>query len=321
MYKVDSFFFSSSSGIRLFTEQWIPTEKPVKAIVQIAHGMRESTAYYKEFCEVLASTGYASVVHDARGHGRTAGKPGSREFIKNAGNIGENGIDFMVDDLAEITDFIKQTTLGVPVVLLGHSMGSVLARLYAARYGNKIDGLIYSGTTGPIDKARYNELLLAAQKELHLRGRLAPAADIPKLLFGHFNERFEPVKTGYEYMSRDDEKVKEAIGSPYASIPYRCGFFTEFIKAMGKMDLPAAIECIPKNLPILSVSGDMDPFGGYGEGVKTLFAVYKNYGLKHLRYILYEGGRHEMLREINRSEVFSDIIAWLDTLTNTNKKM
>lgn len=320
MCRVHSFYFTDEQGIRLYAEQWHPSMKAVKGIVQIAHGMREYTGYYSEFCKVLAEAGYGTVIHDARGHGRTAGKPYSEEFIKNSGDTGENGVNRMVDDLAQLTDYIRRQNPGVPVFLLGHSMGSVLSRLYVSRYGERIDGLIYSGTTGPADAKRSSLLLKTAEQESHKFGRHATAIETPKLLFGHFNDRFEPIKTGYEYMSRDETMVKEANLSPYAAISYRCGFYVDFIRAMREMDLPEHVEQIPKNLPIFSVSGDMDPFGDYGEGVRSLFALYHAHGLTNASITVYKGGRHEMLRETNRREVFVDIIDWLDAVNHSNCK-
>jgi alpha-beta hydrolase superfamily lysophospholipase len=314
MCKNGTAFFQNRQGLRFFIESWMPEGRPLRAIVQIAHGMRESTGYYREFCTALAGAGYGSVIHDARGHGRTAGAPGSRDFARDAGRIGENGFDAMVDDLAEITGRLRREHPRIPVVLLGHSMGSVLARLYAARYGRKIDGLIYSGTTGPADPARTARLLAAAQEEAGRRGAEAEAADTPSLFFGRFNDRFQPAETGCEYMSRDKEMVRQAVASPYAAVPYRCGFYLEFIRAIRRMDAPELLEKIPKELPIFSISGDMDPFGEYGKGVKALFELYRLHEIKNASYRLYGGGRHEMLREINRREVFGDVIGWLDAL-------
>lgn len=304
-------FLFPVEGAKLYAEQWLPAGGPPKAIVQIAHGMRESTGYYREFCEALAAAGYGCVVHDARGHGRTAGAPGSEEFREKAGDIGEDGIRRMVEDLAELTDSIRARFPSAAVFLLGHSMGSVLARLYAGRYGEKLDGLIYSGTTGPVEKSQNGLLLQTALREQAARGARAEAVETPALLFRDFNERFSPARTGSEYMSRDEEMVRAALASPFADVPYRCRFYVDFLRAMGEMDEPALVERIPKALPILSVSGDMDPFGSYGEGIRALAALYRAHGLRDTTFLLYPGGRHEMLRETNRKEVFADIVSWL----------
>ena len=307
-------FYKNRQGIRLFYEKWTPAGLPLKGIVQIAHGMREFTGYYAEFCEALGREGYGAFVHDARGHGRTAGVPGSGEFRENAGDIGKNGVFNMVEDLAEINMSLHEEYPGVPVFLLGHSMGSVLARIYISRYGKTLNGVIYSGTAGISDSNRLAKILQAAEEESERLGRNAAAVEPPKLLGEFFSRRFQPVKTGYEYMSRDEVMVREAISTPYHAVPYRTGFFVDILRAMQGMDAAENIRRIPKELPILSVSGDMDPFGDFGEGVKELFALYRRHGVQNASFVLYHGGRHEMLRETNRRDVFRDIVRWLDSL-------
>lgn len=314
MSSIDSGFYTNRQGLQLFYKKWMPADIPPKGIVQIAHGMKEFTGYYNEFCEALSRKGYGAFVHDARGHGRTAGLPGSEDFRKNAGDIGENGVVNMVEDLAEANGMLHEKYPGVPVFLLGHSMGSVLARLYISRYGNTLDGVIYSGTAGISEKDRLAGMLKIAEKESEKLGRHAVAIESPKLLSAFFSKRFQPVKTGYEYMSRDEAMVREAVKSPYHAVPYRTGFFVDILRAMQDMDTAENIGQIPKELPILSISGDMDPFGNFGEGVRELFALYEQCGIQNASFILYRGGRHEMLRETNRQDVFRDTVCWLDSL-------
>jgi alpha-beta hydrolase superfamily lysophospholipase len=310
--KSEAFWFKGTKGINLYAEKRYSADFTVpKGIVQIAHGMRESTAYYNEFCDALVDAGFWVYIHDARGHGRTAGEACSHEYFENAGYCGNDAFNDMCEDLSLLTDIIHRQNPGTSIFLLGHSMGSVVSRLYAYRYGGKINGLIYSGTTGPAKKERIDSLIDMALKEAEVRGMIAEAKDTPRLIFELYNDRFKPVVTGFEYMSRDKDMVRSAVTSPYAVVPYRCGFYIDFLNAIRDMDSDEHIRCIPKNLPVFSVSGGMDPFGDYGEGVPQLFDLYRTNGIKDASYIIYEGGRHEMLREINRRDVFSDIIQWL----------
>ncbi len=313
--KTETFLMKAAQGVKIYVKRWYPSNSEVKGIVQIAHGMRESTAYYTEFCKALARAGYGVYVNDARGHGKTAGEENSLEYYKNSGYCGTDAFDLMADDLSQLTDIIKTQNPGVPVFLLGHSMGSVISRLYAGKYGEKINGLIYSGTTGPAQKARIESLIEAALKEAKVRGFKAPAIDTPKLIFADYNSRFEKTQTGFEYMSRDEKMVRLAITSPYAAVSYRCGFYVDFLNAILNIDTHENIESIPKLLPIYSVSGSMDPFGDYGKGVPQLFELYLRHGIKDATYTIYKDGRHEMLREINRKNVYKDIINWLQRHT------
>jgi alpha-beta hydrolase superfamily lysophospholipase len=310
-YKQQSFFFEGLGGLKLFAEKWYPKTN-AKGVIQIAHGMREHTGYYREFCETLTESGYIVYIHDARGHGRTAGDVIDPEYSENAGYLGENEENFMVEDLKTLTNIIKSENDGLPVFLLGHSMGSVLAQIYVSKYGNLIDGVIYSGTTGPIKVDRMNDLLEVATKEVAEFGRKAVSVKASKLFRGHFNDQFQPVKTQYDYMTRDEMMIADAIASPYNNIQYKTGFYLQFFNALKQIGTEKNIGNVPKGLPILSISGDMDPFGENGEGVKRLLEIYKKHGLHDVQYKLYEGGRHEMLRETNRCEVYLDILNWLN---------
>ena len=182
MSRIDSGFYTNRQDLRLFYKKWMPVDLPPKGIIQITHGMREFTGYYNEFREALSRAGYGSFVHDARGHGRTAGAPGSEEFRENAGDIGENSAGNMVEDLAEINGSLHEEYPGVPVFLLGHSMGSALARLYISRYGETLNGVIYSGTAGLSDSNGITEMVNNAERESDRLGRHAIAVELPKLL-------------------------------------------------------------------------------------------------------------------------------------------
>lgn len=309
----ESFFFSSGQGgraARLFAQVFLPASAP-RAVVQVAHGMRESTGYYREFCEFLTARGFAVAIHDARGHGRTAGPVGSEEFRCNAGVLGDDGMRRMAEDLAVFRDLLKQKFPGRPVFLMGHSMGSVVARLAAATDGAAWDGLLLSGTSGPWEEERLAYLLGCARYEAVHLGWGAPATRTPALLFAHFNDRFAPAVTGSEYMSRDIAMVHEAMSSPDTDIRYTCGFYVSFLEALREAGSASSIRKIPKNVPVLLLAGDMDPFGDDGEGVKQLTSLYRAAGIRDVACMLYKGGRHEMLREINRRDVFGDVFGWL----------
>jgi alpha-beta hydrolase superfamily lysophospholipase len=217
-----------------------------------------------------------------------------------------------VKDLHRLTQIIRNENPGLPVFLLGHSMGSVLAQLYASRYGELLTGLLYSGTTGPVEAGRLDCLEKTARREEEALGREAVSTEAAAALTGHFNDGFQPVKTEYDYMTRDPQMIADAIRSPYTHIRYKIGFYVDFIHALSEVKLESNRENIPKNLPIFSVSGSKDPFGENGEGVERLFRIYRIHGIADATCKIYKDGRHEMLREINRKEVFQDIIAWLE---------
>jgi len=176
--KSETFYLNGAQGVRLFTEKWYTTENvKVKGIIQIAHGMGETTDYYREFSEEIVKAGFIVYMNEARGHGRTAGVITDLDYVENAGYLGEDGINLLVEDLKLLTDIIKNRNPGLPVFLLGHSLGSVLAQIYAYKYGNCIEGIIYSGTTGPINKEKIKELAEIVSEEVKRVGRKAPSIE------------------------------------------------------------------------------------------------------------------------------------------------
>lgn len=311
--KSETFYLNAAQGVRLFTKKWYTTDNiKVKGVIQIAHGMGETTEYYKEFSEEVVKAGYIVYMNEARGHGRTAGDITDLSYVENAGYLGEDGINLLVDDLKLLTDIIKNTNPGLPVFLLGHSLGSVLAQIYAYKYGNCIDGIIYSGTTGPIDREKIKELVEVVSKEVKKVGRKASSIETADCFFKHYNDEFQPVRTDYDWLNSDSIMLDNSLSSPYAAINYKVGYYEDLIYALKDLHNEKLLELISKSIHIFSISGDKDPFGDNGEGVKQLFKIYRDYGIKNATYKIYKNGRHEMLREVNRKEVINDVLGWLD---------
>lgn len=311
-YKSETFFYKDQQGAKLFTQKWFPCDKSkIKGVIQMAHGMGETTDYYREFSENMVKAGFAVYINEARGHGRTAGDINELSYAENAGYMGEDGITWMVEDIKLLTDIIKIENPGVPNFLLGHSLGSVLAQIYAYKYGSEVNGIIYSGTTGPIDKKRIKKLVRVVKKEVIEVGRKAPSIETANYFFKHYSDKFQPVKTDYDWLTSDFDMLKDTLSSPYAAIDYKVGYYEDFINALKNLHRRRFIKKIPKELPIFSVSGSDDPFGNYGESIMELFEIYERVGIKDVTYKIYKNGRHEMLREKNRNEVIKDLQHWL----------
>ncbi|MBP2032950.1 alpha-beta hydrolase superfamily lysophospholipase [Clostridium algifaecis] len=311
-YKSETFFYKDQQGVKLFTQKWFPCDKSkIKGVIQIAHGMGETTNYYREFSENMVKAGFAVYINEARGHGRTAGDISDSSYAENAGYMGDDGITWMVEDIKLLTDIIKIENPGVPNFLLGHSLGSVLAQIYAYKYGSEINGIIYSGTTGPIDRKIIKKLVKVVEKEVIESGRKAPSIETANYFFKHYNDKFQPAKTDCDWLTSDSNMLEDTLSSPYAAIDYKVGYYEDFINALKNLHRERFIKKIPKELPVFSISGSDDPFGNYGESIKTLFKMYKKLGIKDTTYKIYESGRHEMLREVNRYEVIEDLQHWL----------
>lgn len=294
--------FPSSNGVdTINAEIYLPQGTP-HGILQISHGMAEHMGRYEEFAKFLCMKGYIVCGNDHIGHGKTA---------KNKEDLGylakSNGFDYLVTDLNLLYIYVSGKFPGVPYFLLGHSMGSFAARLYIAKHQG-LSGAIISGTG-----ASKAILPLAAKikSATGTRGSKRPSHLLDKLAFGSFNVGIENPKTPSDWLSRDEKRVADYITDPLCGFKFSASAFGDLFSAMHKANGRECFKQTPKELPILMISGDRDPVGDFGRGVQKVFDEYKAAGQKNIELLLYKGGRHEMLNEINREEVFADIEAFI----------
>lgn len=307
-----TFYFIDEKGKSIYTKKWHAEGNAIVGIIQIAHGLGETVEYYDELARFFAGKGYIVYANEALGHGRTAGDINSLEFKYSAGNIGIDGFNNMVEDLKLLTDIIKKENPAKPVFLIGHSMGSVLAQIYAYKYGEKLEGIIYSGATGCIENRKLENLIDIAENESKNVGRNAIAIKAYNALFEHANDQFETVDTGFEWITSDKQLLKESLESPYANIPFNVGFYVDFTHSLEEVIKDENIKKIPKELPIFCVSGGNDYFSDNGENVIKLISKYNETGILDVSSKIYRGKRHSILREVNRKVVYKDILNWIE---------
>ena len=291
----------SVSGKEIQLYIW-PIEAP-RAVVQLVHGMAEHMARYDRLAQALNGAGYAVVGHDHLGHGPLAKK-------EELGYFGpQDGWDHLIQDMHQVTAFAKKRFPGLPHVLLGHSMGSFATREYLIRYGGELSACVISGT-GWHPAA----LATAARSMAAMCGALSwtkPANFVNKMGFGSYNKAFQPARTAFDWLSRDEKEVDKYVADPLCGFVFTArGFYDMFggLKELSKLD---RLQSMPKALPVYFLSGAMDPVGANGAGVKTVAQQFRDAGMKDVTVKLYEGGRHEMFNEINRDEVTADLIDWL----------
>lgn len=304
MMRKEEFTFTDGEGKEIFVHKWIP-EKEIVGVVQIAHGMAEHAARYEYFAEKLTERGLCVFANDHRGHGRTA------VSRKELGYLGKDkGFDWMVEDMYELMAIAKKQYPNRPYIIFGHSMGSFLVQKYITMYGEYLDGAILSGTNG---KAGFilNIGLLVARYECEKRGEMNPSERLNKLSFGNYNNSFKPIRTEFDWLSRNSEEVDKYIQDEYCGFVCSSKFFLDFLTGLKTLHKSENLRKIPKNLPIYIFAGDNDPVGGKGKGIKNLVKLYSDLGLTRVSYKLYEGGRHESLNEENRDEVISDTLKWI----------
>lgn len=313
--KCSDFYFSSKKdGKEIFTYKFqCDDDVVVKGVVQISHGMAEHGARYKEFAKLLTDNGYNVYVNDHRGHGKTA-----KDLI-NAGYLAnENGFDYLVDDIHTLTQIVKEENKGLPLILFGHSMGSFASQHYAIKYSNEIDGLILCGSNGDFGSI-LNLANCIVKMVTKIKGRTYRSKFIDRLFFGNSNKNFNPKKSDVDWLSRDEKEVSKYINDPMCGFICTCGFFDDFIQGLKFIEKKSNILNVRKDLPILIISGDKDPVGKDGKGIINLKSRYEKTGIEDVRCILYKDGRHEILNEINKEEVKTDIMKWIvEKIENKN---
>lgn len=303
MNKQESFIMISD-GSEIYLRKWLPENKPC-GIVQIAHGMAEHAGAYIECIEALLNAGYGVYAHDHRGHGKTVKQE------EDYGHFEPNvGWDQAVSDVIFVSELIQEEH-ACPLFLLGHSMGSFLSRRAVQLRGELYDGFLISGTGG-------NPGLLGvighkvATVEMKLRGAKTKSPMLNFLSFGNFNSHFKPNRTKFDWLSSDTNQVDRYIEDSLCGFICTTSFYRELFNGVLTVNKVEAFKKTPKDLPIYIFSGDRDPVGNMGKGVQEVYDMYKKCGVNDVTIRLYENGRHEMLHEVNRQDVFQDMISWLD---------
>ncbi|AYE35408.1 alpha/beta hydrolase [Clostridium septicum] len=302
---MENFIFRDKEGLDINYYKWSPDVDEVKGIIQIAHGMTETALRYDYFAKKLTKEGYIVYAHDHRGHGDTA------KSKENLGYVADDeGFYWMVNDIKELNDIIKKENPNKKVVLFGHSMGSFLSQRYFQLYGDKIDGLILSGSNGrPKNITKLG--ILVAKLEMTIKGRKAKSRLMDKLSFGDFNNNFKPNRSNYDWLCSVEEEVDKYIQDEKCGFICSTSFYYDLIRGLWDIHKEENLNGVPKNKPVYIFSGDKDPVGYFGVGVKNLYETLKRNGVSDIEYKLYENGRHEMLNEKNKDEVILDIIDWI----------
>ncbi len=304
--KRSSFYIDGTNKQKIFVRKWMPDRMDdAKAVIQIAHGMAEHSERYDDFAEKLVSEGFIVFANDHKGHGKTE---------KNLQEIGffaeKNGWQLVVDDIRIITEKIRSEYKSLPVFILGHSMGSFLLRTLMIQNGEMFNGAILSGTGGhPGLLGRLGKLIV--KTEILFRGKRAKSKLMTKLSFGAFNNSFKPVNTEYDWLTRDKDIVRKYIDDPLCGSVFSTGFFLDLLNGVFFVNNYENIEKMPESLPVLFISGDKDPVGENGKGVKEVYEKFVKKGMKNVKINLYKDARHEILNEINKNEVYRDVVNWL----------
>ncbi len=302
-----NFTFKAVDETEISVYRWQPDDKnKIKAVIQVVHGMGDNAGRYKEFAENLVKEGFAVYADDHRGHGKTVDSP------ENLGHFADkNGWALVIEDLHKLADIIKKENPRKKIFMFGHSMGSFLVRDYTISYGNEINGIILSGT-GTIPSLMGNLGIMLARWEIKSKGVRGKSPLLLAMTFGSYNKHFKPNRTPADWITRDNNKLDQALANPYWIEEFSSTFFFDLLSGLRKISIFKNIQKTPKDLPIYLLSGTKDPVGNFTKGVLKVFNDYKKAGIKDLNYKFYNGARHEIINEINNEEVYRDIITWLN---------
>lgn len=316
-------FHLEVNGSGMGVHHWLPVGDP-RGVVQISHGMAEHGGRYAELAQALTDQGWAVIAGDHRGHGRTAeaasrrGEQIGADPLGNLGHVdGTLGWRQMVDDLRSVALHANVLHPGVPKVLIGHSMGSLLARDYASQWARDLDGLVLSGS--PRAQGLIGTMARQLAKGLaRARGPRSRAHQLHAMNFGSYNNQFTPARTEFDWLSRDADEVDAYIADPTCGFVATNAFYVALIGGLERVCDKKLMKGTGKKLPILLQSGTTDPVGGERAAL-ALKAFYKSLGNKHVTVKTYRGARHEVYHETNRAAIFQDLVDWLDTLPDAKK--
>lgn len=301
------FYYPSRDGkTQIHAIEWIP-EGEMKGVLQICHGMVEYINRYDEFAEFMAGHGYYVTGHDHLGHGK------SIQTEEDLGYFNEiRGNQYVIGDIHKLRELTMKKHPGVPYYMLGHSMGSFLLREYLTMYGTGLAGAIIMGTGYQgalvLNAGQLICRVLAAFKGWKYRSKF-----VDNLSFGSYNKKFEPAETTKDWITSDKERKKKYVEDPLCSYMFTLGAYYQMFEGMKVLTRKDSIARIPKELPILFVSGEDDPVGAFGKGVIKVYEKYKSAGIHNLSIHLYKGDRHEILNEVNRRDVYEDLRRWIES--------
>ena len=301
----EEFTIDSRDGIhKLHSVKYLPEGQP-KGIVQIIHGMAEHMGRYEGFAKFLVEQGYVVTGEDHLGHGLSV-----PEGEKYGYFCSMDPATVLVRDVHRLKKTVQAQYPGIPYMILGHSMGSYILRNYLCRYGTGIQACIIMGT-GTEKKASLDfiRVLSRIMRLIYGEKHLSPTLD--KLVMGSYNKKIGNPRTESDWLTRDEEIVNQYRIDPRCGFPFTVNGYEALFELLHRLFKQENLAKLPADLPTLLVSGEQDPVGAYGEGVRQAFESLKAAGMQKVELKLYPKDRHEILNELDKEQVMEDIAAWL----------
>ena len=300
---MENFYLDSHGSGRIFCRIWAP-DTPPKAVLQIVHGIAEHTERYDEFARFLTARGFLVAAEDHMGHGYSIGTDGIKGYFSG-------GWEAAAADSLALQARLHEAYPALPHFLLGHSMGSFLARTMLFRAPQSgLRAAILSGT-GWQPEAALTFGLALCRMEARKRGDTAVSPLLNSLIFGSYNKKFRPNRTPYDWICTDPKVVDRYAADPLCGFDATIGLTRDLLTGIRTVQRPENLAKMDKTLPVWFFSGKSDPVGAMGKGVTRAVEAFRRAGMQQVSCTLYDG-RHEMLNEVNRQQVYLDTAAFLE---------
>ena len=284
--------------------------KDIKGSVVVLHGMAEHHGRYNEFADFLNSNGYDVFLYDHRGHGK------DKKYEELGHFANDGGYRLVISDAISVLKYITNNNRGNSLILFGHSMGSLIARCVLAEF-DAVDAAIIAGTTQqPWLRTHFGCFLASCTKVLKSPDYRSPF--LANQTTGYKDFARISNRTKFDWLTRDNTIVGQYINDPYSGYVCTSSFYYDLIKLTQLASSSKLIKKVRRDLPILVISGTDDPVGDYGQGVAKYYALLQKYGFINSNCVMYEECRHELLNELNKDEIQSDIVKWIDEVSDHN---
>ena len=306
--KVTDYGFKSATGVcDINGSIYTPDDENVKAVMVIHHGMAEHRDRYLAFIEYLTQNGIAVYMHDMANHGK------SNQNFAETGYFGKkDGYKHLVKDLKTAFDMAKEAYPDKKMIVMGHSMGSFIVRCFTAWYADAgFDAAIYMGTGGSNPIAGAGDIMSSCMSKL--MGATHKSKMLDKITFGAYGDKFEK-RTNFDWLTRDTEIVDKYIADDYCGFLFSVQGMNDLVKLNIAANTDEWYGKVPKDIPLLVISGEMDPVGNYGAGLKEINTKLLESGHAKAQLKLYPDCRHEILNELNKEEVYADILAFVESV-------
>ena len=306
MRKEEFYYPSADKKTNIRAMRYLP-EVEVVGVLQIAHGMVEFIDRYEGFAEYLCNLGYIVTGNDHLGHGKSVNSKDDWGYFAD-----EDGYNIVLEDMHKLTTITKDLYPNKPYFLLGHSMGSFFARYYLCKYGNELDAAIVMGT------GQQSALTLTAGKQTcrtfaRLRGWHYRSLVVNNMALGSYNKKWEPSKTHCDWLTKDNSIVEWYAKEERCQFVFTLNGYLNLFSLMSEIIDQSNLNKMPKDLPVMLVSGNDDPVGNFGKAPKEVYDSFINLGMKDVTLKLYPNDRHEILNETDKLTVYEDLYHWLQS--------